>query len=72
MSNDQLSFISLMDLMIHNMENVTSAQYSLLHIDKAMNDISLIILKDKKMQWFRVIHLIEFIQSNNFHIYSIF
>ena len=29
-------------------------------------------LKDKKWQTFRVIHLIEFIQSNNFHIYSIF
>ena len=29
-------------------------------------------LKDKKRQRFRVIHLIEFIQSNNFHIYSIF
>ena len=27
-------------------------------------------LKDKKLQTFRVIHLIEFIQSNNFHIYS--
>ena len=27
------------DLMIHNMENVTSARYSLLHIDEAMNDI---------------------------------
>ena len=39
MSNDQLSFISLTDLMIHNMENVTSSQYSLLHIDEAMNDI---------------------------------
>ena len=25
--------------MIHNMENVTSARYSLLHIDEAMNDI---------------------------------
>ena len=30
------------------------------------------LLKDKKMQRFRVIYLIEFIQSNNFHIYSIF
>ena len=29
-------------------------------------------LKDKKRLRFRVIHLIEFIQSNNFHIYSIF
>ena len=24
--------------MMHNMENVTSARYSLLHIDEAMND----------------------------------
>ena len=47
MSNDQLSFISLTDLMIHNMENVMSSQYSLLHIDEAMNDIiSLIILNN--------------------------
>ena len=50
MSNDQLSFISLMDLMImiHNMENVTSARYiAYLHIDEAMNDIiSLIILNN--------------------------
>ena len=48
MSNDmQLSFIYLTDLMIHNMENVTSTQYSLLHIDEAMNDInSLIILNN--------------------------
>ena len=46
MSNDQLSFISLTDLMIH-MENVTSTRYSLLHIDKAMYDIiSLIILNN--------------------------
>ena len=29
-------------------------------------------LKDKKMQLFCGIHLIEFIQSNNFHICSIF
>ena len=29
-------------------------------------------LKDKKRLRFRVIHLIEFIQSNNFHIHSIF
>ena len=29
-------------------------------------------LKDKKWQKFLVIDLIEFIQSNNFHIYSIF
>ena len=47
MRNDQLSFISLTDLMIHNMENVTSTRYSLLHIDEAMNDIiSLIILNN--------------------------
>ena len=47
MSNDQLSFISLTDLMIHNMENVTSARFSLLHIDEAMNDIiTLIILNN--------------------------
>ena len=47
MSNYQLSFISLTDLMMHNMENVTSARYSLLHIDEAMNDIiSLIILNN--------------------------
>ena len=50
MSNDQLSFISLTDLMImiHNMENVTSARYiAYLHIDEAMNDIiSLIILNN--------------------------
>ena len=33
--------------MIHNMENVTSARYSLLHIDEAMNGIiSLIILNN--------------------------
>ena len=38
MSNDQLSFISLTDLMIHNTKNVTSARYSLLHVDDAMND----------------------------------
>ena len=30
------------------------------------------LLKDKKRLQFRIIHLIEFIQSNNFHIYSIF
>ena len=29
-------------------------------------------LKDKKRLRFRVVHLIEFIQSNNFHIYLIF
>ena len=29
-------------------------------------------LKDKKRLRLRVIHLIEFIQSNTFHIYSIF
>ena len=29
-------------------------------------------LKGKKRQRFRIIHLIEFIQTNNFHIYSIF
>ena len=47
MSNDQLSFISLTDLMIHNIENLMSARYSLLHIDEAMNDIiSLIILNN--------------------------
>ena len=47
MSNDQLSFMYLTDLMIHNMENVTSARYSLLNIDEAMNDIiSLIILNN--------------------------
>ena len=40
-------FISLTDLMIHNKENVTSARYSLLHNDEAMNDIiSLIILNN--------------------------
>ena len=44
MGNDQLSFISLADLMIHNMENVTSKRYSLLHIDEAMNDIQSLIL----------------------------
>ena len=33
--------------MIHNMENVTSARYSLLRIDEAMNDIiGLIILNN--------------------------
>ena len=33
--------------MIRNMENVTSARFSLLHIDEAMNDIiSLIILNN--------------------------
>ena len=47
MSNDQLSFISLTDLMIHNMENVMSTRYSLLHNDEAMNGIiSLIILNN--------------------------
>ena len=30
------------------------------------------LLKDKKRPRLRVIHLIEFIQINNFHIYSIF
>ena len=50
MSNDQLSYISLTDLMIHNMENVTSARNSLLHIDEAMIDtISLIILNNYKI-----------------------
>ena len=50
MSNDQLSFISLTDLMIRNMENVTSTRNSLLHIDEAMNDIkSLIILNNYKI-----------------------
>ena len=38
MSNDQLSFIYLTDVMIHNIENVTSARYCQLHIDEAMND----------------------------------
>ena len=38
-SNDQLSFIYLTDLMIHNMENVRPTRYSPLHIDEAMNDI---------------------------------
>ena len=43
MSNGQLSFISL----IHNMENVTSARYCLLHNDEKKNDIiSLIILNN--------------------------
>ena len=47
MSNDQLSFMYLTDVMMHNMENVTSARYSLLHIDEAINDvISLIILNN--------------------------
>ena len=47
MSNDQLSFISLTDPMVHNMENMTSARFSLLHIDEAMNDIiSFIILNN--------------------------
>ena len=47
MSNDQLSFISLTDLMIHNMKKVTSTRYSLLHTDEAMYDIiSLIILNN--------------------------
>ena len=32
----------------------------------------LISLKGQKRLRFRVIHLIQFIQSNNFHIYSIF
>ena len=30
--------------MIHNMENGTSARYSILHIDEAMNDIINLIL----------------------------
>ena len=47
MSNDQLSYISLMDLIIHNMENVMSARYSQLYIDEAINDIiSVIILNN--------------------------
>ena len=47
MSNDQLNLISLTDLMIRNVENVTPARYSILHIDEAMNDIiSLIILNN--------------------------
>ena len=49
MSNNQLSFIYLTDLMIHNMENVrpTRYMYSLLHIDEAMKiyKISVIILQ---------------------------
>ena len=44
MSNVQLSFISVTDLMIHNMENVMSTRYSLLHIDEAMNDIKRFII----------------------------
>ena len=44
MSNVQLSFISLTDLMIHNMEIVMSTRYSLLHIDEAMNDIKRLII----------------------------
>ena len=39
MNNDQLSFVYLTDLMIHNLENVRPTQYSLLHIDEAMNGI---------------------------------
>ena len=47
MSNDQLRLIFVTDLMIHNMESVTSARYTLLHIDEAMNDIiSLMILNN--------------------------
>ena len=34
--------------------------------------VMLVVLKDKKRLRFRVIHLIEFIQSNNFNIYLIF
>ena len=34
--------------------------------------LCLFFVKGQKRQRFRVIHLIEFIQSNNFHIYSIF
>ena len=34
--------------------------------------IIIVTLKDKKRLRLRVLHLIEFIQSNNFHIYSIF
>ena len=49
MSNDQLSFIYLTDLIIHNVENVrpTRYMYSLLHIDEAMKiyKISVIILQ---------------------------
>ena len=44
MSNDQLSFISITDLIVHNMENVTSTQYSLLHSDEAMNDVKRLII----------------------------
>ena len=59
MSNDQLIFISLADLMIRNMENVTSTRYSLLHIDEAMNYIkSLIILNNYK------IIIIYYLKSN--------
>ena len=47
MSNEQLNCISLTDLMIHNMKNVTSPRYSQLHIDKSMNEIiSVIILNN--------------------------
>ena len=35
-------------------------------------DVYLALLKGQKRLRFRVIYLIEFIQSNNFHIYSIF
>ena len=38
---DQLSFIYLTDLIIHNMENMRPTRYSLLHIDEAMNDIKI-------------------------------
>ena len=68
MSNVQLSFISLTDLMIHNMENVMSTRYSLLHIDEAMNDInSLVILSNYIMLIIKYLKLkfpIIFVVSN--------
>ena len=59
MSNDQLSF---MYLMIHNMENVTSARYSLLHTDKAMNDIIILIILNN------YIRIIIYYLTSKFHI----
>ena len=67
MINDQLSFISLTDLTIYNMGNVTSTRYSLFHIDEAMNDIiTLIILNNYIIIYNYIIIIIYYISHQSF------
>ena len=57
--------ISVFRYVLRNNENVMML--------KTKNSVSIYLnIKGQKRQRFRIIHLIEFIQTNNFHIYSIF